>query len=389
MNTFELIATSTFGIESIVRHEVEELGYEINEVADGKITYTGDIEAIVLSNLWLRSADRVLLKMGEFKALTFETLFNETAAIPWENWITPDAKFTVNGKSVKSTLFSVSDCQSIVKKAIVTRLQKVYGIEWFEESGPSYTVQVSLLKDIATLTIDTTGNEGLHKRGYRVSNVEAPIKETLAAALLQISYWQKGRILYDPCCGSGTFAIEAAMMAKNIAPGLNRSFASCAWSQIPRQLWQELRQEAMDQIDQKGNPIIYASDINRNAILSARENAEAAGVGDCIQFFAKPIHKTSLPHGDYGVVICNPPYGERISTSKELPRLHKDLRTLIDSNETWSFYAVTSAPDFEKDFGKRSNKNRKLFNGRIPVKFYQYFGPRPPKDGENFKVVEK
>ena len=389
MNTFELIATSTFGIESVVRHEVEELGYEINEVADGKITYTGDIEAIVLSNLWLRSADRVLLKMGEFKALTFETLFNETAAIPWENWITPDAKFTVNGKSVKSTLFSVSDCQSIVKKAIVTRLQKVYGIEWFEESGPSYTVQVSLLKDIATLTIDTTGNEGLHKRGYRVSNVEAPIKETLAAALLQISYWQKGRILYDPCCGSGTFAIEAAMMAKNIAPGLNRSFASCAWSQIPRQLWQELRQEAMDQIDQKGNPIIYASDINRNAILSARENAEAAGVGDCIQFFAKPIHKTSLPHGDYGVVICNPPYGERISTSKELPRLHKDLRTLIDSNETWSFYAVTSAPDFEKDFGKRANKNRKLFNGRIPVKFYQYFGPRPPKDGENFKVVEK
>lgn len=389
MNTFELIATSTFGIESVVRHEVEELGYEINEVADGKITYTGDIEAIVLSNLWLRSADRVLLKMGEFKALTFETLFNETAAIPWENWITPDAKFTVNGKSVKSTLFSVSDCQSIVKKAIVTRLQKVYGIEWFEESGPSYTVQVSLLKDIATLTIDTTGNEGLHKRGYRVSNVEAPIKETLAAALLQISYWQKGRILYDPCCGSGTFAIEAAMMAKNIAPGLNRSFASCAWSQIPRQLWQELRQEAMDQIDQKGNPIIYASDINRNAILSARENAEAAGVGECIQFFAKPIHKTSLPHGDYGVVICNPPYGERISTSKELPRLHKDLRTLIDSNETWSFYAVTSAPDFEKDFGKRSNKNRKLFNGRIPVKFYQYFGPRPPKDGENFKVVEK
>lgn len=389
MNTFELIATSTFGIESVVRHEVEELGYEINEVADGKITYTGDIEAIVLSNLWLRSADRVLLKMGEFKALTFETLFNETAAIPWENWITPDAKFTVNGKSVKSTLFSVSDCQSIVKKAIVTRLQKVYGIEWFEESGPSYTVQVSLLKDIATLTIDTTGNEGLHKRGYRVSNVEAPIKETLAAALLQISYWQKGRILYDPCCGSGTFAIEAAMMAKNIAPGLNRSFASCAWSQIPRQLWQELRQEAMDQIDQKGNPIIYASDINRNAILSARENAEAAGVGECIQFFAKPIHKTSLPHGDYGVVICNPPYGERISTSKELPRLHKDLRTLIDSNETWSFYAVTSAPDFEKDFGKRANKNRKLFNGRIPVKFYQYFGPRPPKDGENFKVVEK
>ncbi len=389
MKTFELIATSTFGLEAMVKKEVQDLGYEINNVSDGRITYTGDPEAIALSNLWLRCADRVFIKMGEFTATTFESLFNQVAELPWEEWITPDAKFTVKGKSVKSTLFSVSDCQAITKKAIVTRLQKHYGIEWFPETGPSYTVQVALLKDVALLTIDTTGDEGLHKRGYRVSTVDAPIKETLAAALLQISYWKKGRILYDPFCGSGTFAIEAAMMAKNIAPGLYRSFASSAWPQIPRTLWQEVRQEAKDAIDQKGSPIIYASDIDRNVISRARENAEAAGVGDYIQFFAKPIHKTSLPHGDFGVVICNPPYGERISEREKLPRLHKDLRTLMDTNPTWSSYVVTSAESFEKDFGKSANKNRKLFNGRLPVKYYQFFGPRPPKDGENFKPVEQ
>ena len=387
MKTFELIATSTFGLETIVRREVEDLGYDINSVTDGKVTYTGDVEAIVLSNLWLRSADRVLLKIGEFKATTFEDLFNQTTALPWENWITKDAKFTVNGKSVKSQLFSISDCQSIVKKAIVTRLQKNYHVEWFEETGPSYTVQVSILKDIATLTIDTTGSEGLHKRGYRVSNVDAPIKETLAAALLQISYWKKGRILYDPFCGSGTFAIEAAMMAKNIAPGLYRSFASCTWPQVPHSLWHELREEAKEMMDQKGSPIIYASDIDRNVVARARENAEAAGVGDYITFFAKPIHKTSLPHGDYGVVICNPPYGERISEAEKLPRLHQDLRKLMETNPTWSCYAVTSAENFEKDFGKKANKTRKLFNGRIAVRYYQFFGPKPPKDGENFKPL--
>lgn len=389
MKTFELIATSTFGIESVVRREVEDLGYEITQVTDGKVTYTGDIEAIILSNLWLRSADRVLIKMGEFKATTFEDLFNQTTHLPWEKWITPDAKFTVNGKSVKSTLFSVSDCQAIVKKAIVTRLQKHYAIDWFPETGPSYTVQVALLKDVATLTIDTTGDEGLHKRGYRVSNVPAPIKETLAAALLQISYWKKGRTLYDPCCGSGTFAIEAALIAKNIAPGLYRSFASSIWPQIPLKLWQELRNEAKDMIDQKGLPIIYASDIDRHVIESAKANAEAAGVADCITFFTKSIHKTSLPHGDYGIVVCNPPYGERISEKEKLPFIHQGLRALMDTNPTWSFYAVTSCDTFERDFGKKANKNRKLFNGRIPVRFYQFLGPRPPKGGENFKPVEE
>ena len=230
-------------------------------------------------------------------------------------------------------------------------------MEWFAETGPSYTVQVSILKDVATLTIDTTGREGLHKRGYRVNNVEAPLKETMAAALLQVSYWQKGRILYDPCCGSGTFAIEAAMIAKNIAPGLNRQFASCYWPQVPKALWDELRREARENIDCKGNPIIYASDIDRNVIRKARENADAAGVGDCIQFFAKPIHNTSLPHGDYGVIIANPPYGERISDPVKISQIHQDLRRLSDSNPTWSLYAITSVDTFERDFGKKANKN--------------------------------
>jgi putative N6-adenine-specific DNA methylase len=388
MKTFELIATSTFGLEAVVKKQIEDLGYEITEVSDGKVTYIGDLEAIVLSNLWLRTADRVLIKMGEFKATTFSELFDQTSLLPWENWITKDGQFTVNGKSVKSQLFSVSDCQAIVKKAIVKRLGNHYHQEWFEESGPAYTVQISLLKDIATLTIDTTGKEGLHKRGYRINNAVAPIKETLAAALIEISYWQKGRILYDPFCGSGTFAIEASLIAKNIAPGLYRTFACSRWPQIPRTLWEDLVEEAREQIDNKGNPIIYASDIDRNIILSARENAEAAGVGDCIQFFAKPIHKTSLPHGDYGIVICNPPYGERLSDKAEVTRLHKDLRRLMDSNSTWSSYIVTASETFETDFGKKANKHRKLFNGRIPIKFYQYFGPRPPKDGENFRPIQ-
>lgn len=387
MKRFELIATSTFGLEALVKKEIEELGYNINIVQDGKITYTGDAEAIVLSNLWLRCADRVLIKMGEFKVTTFTELFDNVAKLPWEAWITPDAKFTVNGKSVKSKLFSISDCQAITKKAIVKRLSDHYHMEWFPETGPEYTVQVSILKDIATLTIDTTGRSGLHKRGYRIKQSEAPLKETMAAALLKLSYWQKGRLLYDPCCGSGTFAIEAALMAKNIAPGLNRSFASSHWKQVPRSLWQELREEALLEIDKKGNPIIYASDVDRTMIQKAKENAKAAGIENCIQFFTKSIHKTSLPYGDYGVIITNPPYGERISNPIKVSEIHQDLRRLRDSNPTWSLYAITSSDTFERDFGQKADKKRKLFNGNLKVDFYQYFGPKPPKDGENFRAI--
>ena len=379
MKTFDLIATSTFGLEAIVRREVEDIGYEIKEVSDGKITYTTDVEGIILSNLWLRSADRVLLKMGEFKATTFEELFNQTNELPWEKWITADAKFTVTGKSVKSGLFSVSDCQAIVKKSIVKRLSAHYGIDWFPETGPEYTVQVSILKDIATLTIDTTGSVGLHKRGYRTRQGGAPLKETLAAALIQISYWNKDRVLYDPFCGSGTIPIEAAMIARNIAPGLNRKFACSDWPQIGDQLWKELRQEAYDSIDLETPVNIHASDIDRHAVTVAQENAAAAGVDDCIQFFVKSIHKAELPRLPYGVIISNPPYGERLSDEAQVEGLHKSLAQMLETDKTWSLYVITSASSLEKDLGKRANKTRKLFNGRIAVNFYQYFGPRPPR----------
>lgn len=379
MKTFDLIATSTFGIEAIVRREVEDLGYEIKQVADGKVTYTTDVEGIALSNLWLRSADRVRLKMGEFKATTFEQLFDLTNALPWESWITPDAKFTVTGKSVKSGLFSVSDCQAIVKKSIVKRLGKHYGIEWFPETGPEYTVQVSILKDIATLTIDTTGSQGLHKRGYREKQGGAPLKETLAAALVQISYWNKDRALYDPFCGSGTIPIEAAMIARNIAPGLNREFACTHWPQLGDKLWKEVRQEAYDRIDLETEVNIHASDIDRHGISVAQQNAEAAGVDDCISFFVKSVHKTELPRTPYGVIITNPPYGERLSDVEQVQGLHNSLANLVNSDPTWSLYAITSARSFETDLGKKASKVRKLFNGRIAVNLYQYFGPRPPR----------
>lgn len=379
MKTFDLIATSTFGIEAIVRREVEDLGYEVKQVADGKVTYTTDVEGIALSNLWLRSADRVRLKMGEFKATTFEDLFELTNALPWENWITPDAKFTVTGKSVKSGLFSVSDCQAIVKKSIVKRLSKHYGIEWFPETGPEYTVQVSILKDIATLTIDTTGSQGLHKRGYRQKQGGAPLKETLAAALIQISYWNKDRALYDPFCGSGTIPIEAAMIARNIAPGLGREFACSKWPQLGDKLWKDLRQEAYDSIDLEAEVNIHASDIDRHGVSVAQQNAEAAGVDDCISFFVKSVHKTELPRTPYGVIITNPPYGERLSDEAQVQGLHRSLASLVSSDPTWSLYAITSARSFESDLGKKSNKVRKLFNGRIAVNLYQYFGPRPPR----------
>lgn len=379
MKAFDLIATSTFGIEAVVRREVEDLGYDVTEVADGKITYTADAEGIALSNLWLRSADRVLLKMGEFKATSFEELFNLTYDLPWEKWITPDAKFTVLGKSVKSKLFSISDCQAIVKKSIVKRLGAHYGIEWFPETGPEYTVQVSILKDIATLTIDTTGSQGLHKRGYRTRQGGAPIKETLAAALIQISYWNKERTLYDPFCGSGTIPIEAAMIAKNIAPGLNRKFACSDWPQIGDHLWKDLREEAYDSIDTTTKISIHASDIDRHAIAVARENAVEAGVDDCIQFFVKSVHKTMLPATGYGVVICNPPYGERLNDDKQVRSLHQSLGNALAMDPTWSLYVITSSTTLENDLGKNANRVRKLFNGRIPVTFYQYFGPRPPR----------
>lgn len=378
MSKVELIATTTFGLESVVKREVQNLGYTDIKVENGKVMFTADKSAIPKANLWLRSADRVLLKMGEFKALTFEELFEKTKALPWEEWITEDGEFTVTGKSVKSKLFSVSDCQAIVKKAVVEKLKTKYKTEWFKETGPKFTIQVSLLKDTATLTIDTSG-EGLHKRGYRVNQVEAPLKETLAAALIQLSYWNEDRILLDPFCGSGTIPIEAAMIGKNIAPGLQRSFASEQWPRVGKQLWKEARVEALKLIKQDVKLNILASDINKEAIEIAKENAFEAGVDDCIKFSV--MNATEINIKDkYGVIICNPPYGERLGEENEVNKLYKRLGKAFSKLDTWSIYVLTSNEKFEKLFGRKADKKRKLYNGRIKVDYYQFYGPKPSKN---------
>lgn len=371
----QLIATSTFGLEAVVKREIIQLGYSDIKVENGKITFNCDESAIPKANLWLRTADRVLLKMGEFKALSFEELFQGTKALPWDEWITEDGEFTVTGKSVDSKLFSVSDCQAIVKKAVVEKLKEKYKTEWFKEDGPKFTIQVSILKDIATLTIDTSG-EGLHKRGYRVENVEAPIKETLASAIVSLSYWNPNRILLDPFCGSGTIPIEAAMIGKNIASGLQRSFASEKWPRIRDGLWKEARKEAFKSIRQDLNMRIFASDINPKAIEAAKENAYEAGVDDCIAFDVKHMSKINV-NDDYGVIICNPPYGERLGDKKEVERLYIEMGKVFNKLDTWSKYIITSNEDFEKLYGEKASKKRKLFNGRIKVDYYQYYGPRP------------
>lgn len=381
MSMIELIATATFGLEAVVKREVINLGYPELQTTDGRITFKADEEAIPKANLWLRAADRVLLKMGEFKALSFEELFQGTKALPWDEWITEDGKFTVTGKSIKSQLYSVPDCQAIVKKAVVEKLKEKYKNEWFSETGPEFTIQVALLNDIATLTIDTTG-AGLHKRGYRGSAVEAPLKETLASAMIQLSYWKKDRILLDPFCGSGTIPIEAAMIGKNIAPGLNRSFASEKWPRLGKDLWKQARIEALKAIRQDVNLKILASDLDSKAIEIAKKNAFEAGVDDCIDFEVKPVSKLLIKE-DYGVMISNPPYGERIGAEEEVTAIYKTLGKIFRTKETWSIYVITSDERFENLYGKKADRKRKLFNGRIKVNYYQFYGQRPPKKEEN------
>lgn len=383
MPKLELIATATFGLEAVIKREIENLGYKILKVEDSKITYLGDESAIVRSNLWLRCADRVLLKMGEFPVYSFEELYQQTKALPWEEWIPLDGKFTVNGSSVKSKLYSVPDCQSIVKKAIVDRLKEFYQCEWFSETGAEFTTKVTILKDIATLTIDTSG-PGLHKRGYRVKDVFAPIKETLASALVQLSFWKPDRILVDPFCGSGTIPIEAAMLAKKIAPGLNRKFASEEWPGIPAELWKKFRKEAYDSIDYNLSLQIIASDIDSKAIAAAKENALEAGVDDCIEFKVMPVSELKITQ-PYGIIICNPPYGERIGEKENLNLIYQDLKNLLQNEKTWSLYLITSDKNFETVFSQKpADRRRKLYNGRIEVTYYQYFGEKPAKTEKNY-----
>ncbi|MDQ2086100.1 class I SAM-dependent RNA methyltransferase [Herbivorax sp. ANBcel31] len=377
MKEIELIATCAAGIEAMVKKEVTNLGFKDIITENGKISFKGNLSSIAKANLNLRCADRVLLKIGEFKALSFEELFEKTKSLPWDEWITADGKFTVLGKSVKSKLFSISDSQAIVKKAVVEKLKSKYNVDWFKETGPEYTIQVSLLKDIATLTIDTSGT-ALHKRGYREKIVTAPIKETLACAMIMISYWNKSKPLLDCFCGSGTIPIEAALIGKNIAPGLNRSFASQQWPVIGKDIWKEERRIAFSAIDQDLDLKIYASDISPEAIELSKENAFEAGVDDCIEFFTSDFKDVKLKD-KYGVIISNPPYGERISQKKEVDNLYKELGKTFETYSTWSKYILSSVEEFENLYGKKANKKRKFYNGNIKVDYYQFFGPKPPR----------
>lgn len=371
----ELIATATFGLEAVVKREIEALGYKILKTEDGKVTYMGDERAIVRSNLWLRSADRVLLKMAEFNAVEFEELFQQTKALAWEELIPIDGKFTVTGTSVKSKLHSVPACQKIVKKAIVERLKDFYGLEVFEETGAEYTVKATLLKDRVTLTVDTSGT-GLHKRGYRVCDVAAPIKETLAAAMVQLSFWKKDRIMLDPCCGSGTIPIEAAMIARNIAPGLNRKFACQEWELIDEKLWKEEKKAAFEAIDYDTELQIYGFDINRKAVDAARENAEEAGVDDCIVFKKADAAKLR-PVGSNGIIISNPPYGERIGEEEEIEKIYAGFSRFFEENPDWSLFMITTDKEVEeKIMGREANRRRKLYNGRLETCYYQFHGEK-------------
>lgn len=375
----ELIATATFGLEAVVKREIEALGYKIIKSEDAKITFMGDERAIARTNLWLRSADRVLVKMAEFTALEFEELFQQTKAVAWEEWIPLDGKFTVTGTSVKSKLHSVPACQSIVKKAIVERMRDFYSVDTFEETGAEYTIKTTILKDRVTLTMDTSG-AGLHKRGYRVKDVAAPIKETLAAAMVQLSFWKAGKLLIDPCCGSGTIPIEAALIGRNIAPGLNRKFAAEGWDAVPPEIWKEERKKAFEAMDYDADLKIYAFDIDTRAIEAAEENAAEAGVDDCIIFKRMDMAKLEAKE-KYGIIITNPPYGERIGEQEQIDKIYKKYREFYSQNPTWSLFLITTDKTVEqKIMGCDATRRRKLYNGRLEVCYYQFHGERQPRE---------
>ena len=373
----ELIATATFGLEAVVKREIENLGYKILKSEDGKITFLGDERAVVRANLWLRSADRVQIKMAEFMAYEFEDLFQQIKGIAWEEWIPIDGKFIMNGSSVKSKLSSVPACQSVAEKAVVERLKEAYGVDYFQKNGALYDIKITLLKDRVTVTLDTTG-PGLHKRGYRQHSVEAPIKETLAAAMLQLSFWKKDRILTDPCCGSGTIPIEAAMIARNIAPGLSRSFVSEEWDAIPQKFWKEERKAAFEAIDNECSPKIFGLDINLAAIEAAKANAEAAGVEDCIRFAAADVAAMRTKSLG-GVIVTNPPYGERIGDKQGIEKIYEAYRRFFRENPTWSLFVVTADKSIEKKLERQADRRRKLYNGRMEVCYYQFHGEKPTK----------
>lgn len=377
MSKIELIATTTFAMEAVVARELKALGYNDLTVENNQVSFRADEEAIARTNLWLRVADRVKLVMGRFHATSFDSLFEQTKNLPWEAWLPANACFPVQGKSVKSQLFSVSDCQAIVKKAIVERLKQKYRRQWFPEDGPLFPIEVALLKDEATLTIDTSG-EALHKRGYRQLVSQAPLRETMAAGLISLSFWQPDRPFLDPFCGSGTLPIEAALIGRNIAPGLRRSFAAEHWPRLPRKLWHRVRQEAEAAIDWERPLEIMGTDIDGEILKAARQNAKRAGVFADIHLQQMPISQVRSSKR-YGVMITNPPYGERLSDKQSVTQLYKELAETIEPLDTWSFYILTAFPQFERVLGRIADRKRKLYNGDLLCYYYQYFGPRPPR----------
>lgn len=381
-----LIATSAMGLESIVGKEVKALGYEDIQVENGRVVFEADVSAIPRANLWLRTADRVKLQVGRFKATSFDELFEKTKALPWEAFIDEKGEFPVVGKSVKSKLYSVPDCQSIVKKAIVERLKMKHGIStWLEETGAFYRVEVAIHKDEALLTLDTSGS-GLHKRGYRVGQGEAPLKETLAAALVQITNWTPDQPFVDPFCGSGTIAIEAALIGQNIAPGFNREFASENWAFIPQKVWDEAFQEAEESANYEQALNIVGSDIDPGLIDIAKKNAMEAGLGDLVTWKQMRVSDFN-PKQENGYLVSNPPYGERMGEREEVEQMYRDLGSIMRDHPTWSVYILTSHEGFEKLYGAPATKKRKLFNGFIKTDYYQYFGKKlksKPKNGKGF-----
>ena len=379
MRTFEISAPCHFGLEAVLKREIYDLGYEILEVEDGRVTFLGDAEAVCRANIFLRTPERVLLRVGRFHAETFDQLFEGIKALPWEEYIPKDGKFWVTkATSVKSKLFSTTDIQSIAKKAMAERMKDAYDVDWCPESGASYPIRLFLLKDGVTVTIDTSG-EALHKRGYRTMTSKAPISETLAAALIMLTPWRAERILVDPFCGSGTIPIEAAMMAAGIAPGMNRSFTAESWTNlIPKNLWYEAVEEAQDLIQKDVQVDIQGYDIDGDIIKIARDNARRAGVDHLIHFQQRDVAKLNHPK-KYGFIITNPPYGERLEDKAALPALYGTIGEAYRRLGAWSMFLITSYEDAPKDIGRKADKNRKIYNGMLKTYFYQFMGPKPPK----------
>lgn len=376
---FKIRATANFGLEAVLKRELISLGFDDLEVFDRKVEFYGTKKDVARLNTWLRSAERVYIILAEFEATSFDELFEKTKALPWSDILEKDAAFPVQGRSYKSKLFSISDSQAIVKKAIVESMKKTYKTSWFEEDGPKYQLEVDINRDIASLILDTSG-QGLHKRGYRTRAGDAPLNETMAASLIKLSYWNKDRVLVDPFCGAGTIPLEAAMIGRNIAPGLERDFDSMAWSLIGQEIYQEVRQEAMTRVDFDTPLKIRGYDIDKWGIERSIANRERLGLTEEDVVFEQRDARKFRDKDSYGVIITNPPYGDRMMSHKAIKGLYQDLGRAFKDLETWSIYVLTSEENFEKYYGKKADRKRKLYNGKLKVDYYQYYGPIPPRD---------